>query len=229
MGVPDDVLYQDYLCHVVERNSKPLFQRTALPYGTADTRLSTKQLLSRINRKALPRPYCIGDYWCSDEHVVNLTRYINVPLETTTDGRAFTPPGSLKHLPLLTSGDQWDAQRNLVQWINYCVRATLAAKLLNGNPSDIRQLEMDTSHLVDDKGMIQDVSTFKDLVRQFHTAMLDGFDIQFPEEFYKTVDVFINKWDARYTYPNETNLSNVVHSHILSEWYKTRLLSGPDG
>ena len=51
--------------------------------------------------------------------------------------RAFTPLGSLKHLPLLTGGDQWDAQRNLVQWINYCVRATVAAKLLDGNPSGI--------------------------------------------------------------------------------------------
>ena len=57
----------------------------------------------------------------------------------------------------------------------------------------------------------------------------DGYHIRVPPTFYETLDAFLDKWDARYAYPNETNLPDIILAHILSEWYKTRVLSGPDG
>ena len=228
LGLDKTADYSSHVFSICRGNSYPLCQRVARTDVPAHTDPATKTLLELLNYEALPRPYAINDYWATKDHNLNLLRFAEVPLETTVDGRTFNPPSSMRHVPLLCITDATDALRNLMDWMDTMVRGLAGASILQGNKGQAQQFENEQSFFTDSGGNIVPDYKLKDVARLFATVLHETDDIQMPASANITIGAFLRKFSTKYCCMCDYNAPDIIHAHIISEYYRTRLMSNAD-
>ena len=71
----------------------------------------------KINAKAFPRPYALGNTFTARKHVQHLNTFRDMHIDTRANGQPYVVCGSIIHVPLLTTSDEWEYYVNNRDWV----------------------------------------------------------------------------------------------------------------